>query len=151
MKNVVICCSLEDENIELLKALKGKSALEDATLHFVHIFEIHVYTSDFSPYIFPSEDKYPEIEEASKKVMRTVAENVCTPSELEKSKVECYFAYSPKQKITEYLQEVGADLVVVASKQKHGIEGLFSSSFTEHLVKYSPCDVHILRAKEDQK
>lgn len=149
MKNVVICCSLEDENIELLKALKGNNALENAKLHFVHIFEIHVYTSDFSPYIFPSEDKYPEIEEASKKVMKNIADEVCTPSEREKSQIECYFAYSPKQKITEYLLDVNADVVIVASKQKHGIEGLFSSSFAEHLVKYSPCDVHILRPKEN--
>ncbi|WP_372653077.1 universal stress protein [Halobacteriovorax sp.] len=150
MKNVVICCSLEDENIELLKELKGNTAIENATLHFVHIFEIHVYTSDFSPYIFPSEEKYPEIEEASKKVMRSVAEYVCTPEELKKSQVECYFAYSPKQKITEYLMDVKADVVVVASKPKHGIEGLFSSSFTEHLVKYSPCDVHVLRPKLEE-
>lgn len=147
MKNVVICCSLEDENIELLKSLKGNPLLENAKLHFVHIFEIHVYTSDFSPYIFPSEEKYPEIETASKNILKGIASSVCTEDELKNSELECYFAYSPKQKITEYIDEVDAELVVVASKQKHGIEGLFSSSFTEHLVKYSSCNIHILRPK----
>jgi nucleotide-binding universal stress UspA family protein len=148
MRNVVICCSLEDENINLLKSLKGNPLLENAKLHFVHIFEIHVYTSDFSPYIFPSEEKYPEIEKASKQILGSIANEVCTEDELNKTELECYFAYSPKQKISDYLVEVDADLVIVASKQKHGIEGLFSSSFTEHLVKYSSCDVHILRPKE---
>ena len=147
MRNVVICCSLEDENINLLKSLKGNPLLENAKLHFVHIFEIHVYTSDFSPYIFPSEDKYPEIEKASKDILQSVAKEVCTEEELKNTETECYFAYSPKQKISDYLTEVNADLVVVASKQKHGIEGLFSSSFTEHLVKYSSCNVHLLRPK----
>ncbi|WP_127715882.1 universal stress protein [Halobacteriovorax sp. HLS] len=145
MKNVVICCSLEDENIELIKTLKGNPLLENAKLHFVHIFEIHVYTSDFSPYIFPSEDKYPEIEKATKEILSGVAKEVCTADELKNSQIENYFAYSPKQKISDYLTEVDADLVIVASKQKHGIEGLFSSSFTDHLVKYSACDIHVLR------
>jgi nucleotide-binding universal stress UspA family protein len=147
MKNVVVCCSLEDENIELLKSLKGSPLLENAKLHFVHIFEIHVYTSDFSPYVFPSEEKYPEIEAASKEILTSIANEVCTEEELKQTDIECYFAYSPKQKISDYLVEVNADLVIVASKQKHGIEGLFSSSFTEHLVKYSSCNLHVLRPK----
>ena len=57
MRNVVICTNLNDESIDLLKTLKGSSLLENAKLHFIHCFEIQVYTSDFSPYIYPTEDK----------------------------------------------------------------------------------------------
>lgn len=50
-----------------------------------------------------------------------------------------------KEKVIEYLKEVKADLVITATRGKHGIEGLFSSSFTDHLVKHAPCNVLTLR------
>jgi nucleotide-binding universal stress UspA family protein len=47
--------------------------------------------------------------------------------------------------INYYLKEVKADLVVTATKGKHGIDGFFSSSFTDYLCKFSPCDVLVMR------
>ena len=148
MRNIAICSSLNEESVDLLKTLKGDPLLEGANLHFIHCFEIQVYTSDFSPYIYPTEDKYPELEEGAKKVLETLRDSITTPEEKERSTLNVFFSQSPKQKVKEYLEESKTDLVIVATRGKHGIEGLFSSSFAEHLVKYSPCDVHILRPKK---
>lgn len=144
MKNVVICVSLNDESLDNLAQLKGDQILKDAKVHLVHCFEIQVYTSDFSPYIYPTEEKYPEIEAASLKILDSLQERLGLEEKVEK---KCFFSQSPKQRLKEYLEESKADLCVVATRGKHGIQGLFSSSFAEHLVKYSPCDLHIKRPK----
>ncbi|MDD0853394.1 universal stress protein [Halobacteriovorax sp. GB3] len=150
MKNIVICASLNDHSLDLLKLLKGNDLLKDAKLHFVHCFEIQIYTSDFSPYVFPTEEKYPEIETSSKAILGNLAKEICTEEQLKNADFQCFFSHSPKERVREYLKESNADLVVVATRGKHGIEGLFSSSFAEHLLKYSPCDIHIMRPKDEE-
>jgi len=148
MKNVVICAALNDESLDLLKTLKDSPLLQGNKIHIIHCFEIQIYTSDFSPFIYPTEDKYPEIESATLKILDGLASSICTPEQLKNTEKHVYFTQSPKQRVHEYLDEKKADLVIVATRGKHGIAGLFSSSFAEHLVKYSPCDVHILRPQK---
>jgi nucleotide-binding universal stress UspA family protein len=148
MKNIVLCASLNDESLELLKGLKGSSLFEDSTVHLIHCFEVQLYTADFAPYIYPTEDKYPEIEEASKTILQGVESTLKQNPKIKNFETRVFFSQSPKQKIREYLESINADLVVVATRGKHGIDGLFSSSFAEFLVKFSPCDVHILRPKK---
>jgi nucleotide-binding universal stress UspA family protein len=148
MKNIVICAALNDESLNLLKSLKGSPLLEGANIHIVHAFEVHVYTSDFSPYVFPTEDKYPELEKASKDILNSLAKQICTDEQFKNVSNHVFFTQNPKQKIGEFLNEQKADLTIVATRGKHGMEGLFSSSFAEHLVKFSPCDVHILRPRK---
>lgn len=148
MKNIVLCASLNDESLDLLKELKDSSLFKDSTVHLVHCFEVQLYTADFAPYIYPTEDKYPEIEEASKTILQGVEDTLKGNSNIKSFETRVFFSQSPKQKIKEYLEDIKADLVVVATRGKHGIDGLFSSSFAEFLVKFSPCDVHILRPKK---
>ena len=144
MKNIVICANLNDDSLELLRALKGSALLkESATIHMVHCFEIQIYTSDLAPYVFPTKEKYPEIEEASLRVLDELREKLEIPKE--RSVEKCFFSESPKKKIKDYLDEVDADLCIIATRGKHGSQGFFSSSFAEHMVKYSPCDIHIMR------
>jgi len=145
MKNIVLCASLNDPSLDLLGTLKGSDIIKDANVHIIHCFEVQLYTADFAPYVYPTEEKYPELEEASQLILNPLKEKLASDCSSVNSKV--FFSQSPKQKIKEYLQEVNADMVVVATRGKHGIEGLFSSSFAEFLVKFSPCDVHILRPK----
>lgn len=148
MKNIVLCANLNDPSLELLSTLKNSPLLESAEkVYIVHCFEIQIYTSDIiAPYVFPTKDKYPELEEATVRVLDTLRDKLG----LDKSKVElkCFFDESPKKKTKEFLEEVNADLCVVATRGKHGIKGLFSSSFADHLLKYSPCDIFVLRPKK---
>lgn len=145
MKNVVLCASLNDPSLDLLATLEGSELIKGANVHLIHCFEVQLYTADFAPYIYPTEEKYPELEEASQVILKPLKDKLSKDSNSIESKV--FFSQSPKQKIKDYLKEINADLVVVATRGKHGIDGLFSSSFAEFLVKFSPCDVHILRPK----
>ncbi len=147
MREIVLCATLTDQSLDLIKHLKGSPLLNDARVHIVHCFEIQVYTNEFSPYIYPTEDKYPELTDAAKGILQNVEDELKKSHPNNEYVKEVYFSQSPKQKIKEYLADINADLVVVATRGKHGIEGLFTSSFAEFLVKYSPCDIHILRPK----
>lgn len=148
MKNIVLCASLNDDSLNLLKDLKDSSLFDGSAVHLIHCFEVQLYTADFAPDIYPTEDKYPEIEDASKVILKGVEDTLKANEKIKSFETRVFFSQSPKQKIKEYLESINADLVVVATRGKHGIDGLFSSSFAEFLVKFSPCDVHILRPRK---
>ena len=61
---------------------------------------------------------------------------------------ELEFNLSPKQYIQKLLIKSNMDLVVMAVKEKHGIKGMFSSSFVDHFLKFSPCNVLVIRPKQ---
>lgn len=145
MKEIVLSTALNDHSIDLLASLKGSHLLEKASkIHIVHCFEVQIYTSDLvAPYVFPTKEKFPEIEEASLKILKGLQERLGLSDQ--QVELKCFFNESPKKAMIDYLSKVNADLCVVATRGKHGIKGLFSSSFAEHLLKYSPCDIHVLR------
>lgn len=142
---IVLCVGLNEPCLETLAQLADSQLIKNAKkIHLIHCFEIQIYTSELvAPYIFPTKDKYPEIEAATTKILENLA--IKLGVEKDKYALQCFFTESPKKKTKEYLEEVGADLCVVATRGKHGIKGLFSSSFAEHLLKYSPCDIYVLR------
>lgn len=145
MKNIVICADLNQVSLEALKTLHHNADLKNAKLHFVHVFEIHMYNADIVPVIYPTEVQYPEIEQSTLLLLDKLAKDIGV-SESHPT-LKCFFSHSREEKISSYLKEVHADLVIVATRGKHGIEGFFSSSLADFLCKYSPCDVLIIRPK----
>ncbi len=144
-QEIVLCAGLDEESIKNLSALKGLFDLSKSNLHIVHCFEIQVYTSEFAPFVFPTEDKYPEIEEATKAVLRNMAFELVGKEYGEKVQLHCLFSTTPKHKVVEFLEEKKADLAVIATRGSHGIKGLFHSSFAEYMMKFSPCDIYVTR------
>ncbi len=143
MKNYVLCVQLDNECPAILNRLKGDIELRHSRIHLVSVVEIKVYSSEFATFTYPVESQYKEIEEAA---LRTLT-NLQHVLGLVDSQVvkKCFFDFDPQTKIKHYLNEVDAQLVVTASRGKHGIEGLFSSSFSDFLIKHSPCDVLVMR------
>ncbi len=145
-KNIVVCVDLNQESLETLKKLQHNILFENAKIHLVHIFEIHIYNADLVPIIFPTEVQYPDIEASTLKMLDQLSKDIgIKPINVQ---LKCYFSHSREEKIISYLKEVDADLSVVATRGKHGIEGFFSSSLTDFLCKYSPCDILVLRPKK---
>jgi nucleotide-binding universal stress UspA family protein len=95
----------------------------------------------------PAREQYPEFEEGAKNVLKVLQEHLEASFNNLSFKTSVLFDSDPKHRMTEYLKEQKADLAVVATRGKHGIEGLFSSSFADHLTRYSNCDVYVLRPK----
>lgn len=145
MKNIVVCADLNQNSLDTLKKLSQSLDIQNATLHFVHVFEIHMYNADIVPVIFPTEVQYPEIEKSTLNILEKLAQDVGVKND--KVKLKCFFSHSREEKISSYIKEVNAEMVVVATRGKHGIEGFFSSSLADFLCKYSPCDVLVIRPK----
>lgn len=143
MKTYVLCTTLEQHSIDTLKKVKDIFNLNQAVIHFITIFEIQIYNLDYIPYIYPSESQYEEMESAAEVVMNSLAQSLGVKKE--NTVINCFFDSNRENKIKNYLTEVEADLVVTATRGKHGIDGLFSSSFTDFLCKFSPCDVLVMR------
>jgi len=143
MKDIVICAQLNEECLAHLKQLKAHELIENHKIHIIHCFEIQVYTADFSPFIYPSPEQYPELISSATGVL----ENFATELGISKDNlnIKVLFSKTPKESIIEYIKEVKADLSIVATRGLHGIEGLFASSFAEYLIKHSPSDVYIIR------
>ncbi|MGZ3789038.1 MAG: universal stress protein [Bacteriovorax sp.] len=146
MKNIVVCADLRDESLTVLKTLKDKIDLKGSTVHLIHAFEIQVGAMEFSTIVYPSADQYPDIENS----VMGILENLKKDLGLGSDQVEkhCFFTHSKEQAIKEYLEAKKADMVVLSTRGKHGIEGFFASSLADFLCKYSPCDVLVMRPKK---
>jgi nucleotide-binding universal stress UspA family protein len=143
MKNIVICVDLNEFSMKTLESFKNKIDLTKSTVHLVHVFEIHTGNIEFTPVIYPTANQYPEIEESVVSMLSKLALKLNLKSEQVQTK--CFFNYSKESCMNTYLNEVKADLVVLATRGKHGISGYFASSLAEYLCKYAPCDVFVLR------
>lgn len=147
MQNVVVCVDLNDHCLDTLKKVRKDINFESTTLHFVHVFEIHMYNAEIVPVIYPNEVQYPEIEKSALDILNKLAREITAESRAQYT-TKCFFSHSREEKIVHFINEVNADLVVVATRGKHGIEGFFSSSLADFLSKYSPCDVLVIRPRK---
>ena len=145
MKNYVICTTLEEESLNTLKKLKNDIELKNARIHIITIVEKQIYTVELAAYIYPVENQYPAIESSALTILNSLASDLGVNQDQVTCK--CFFEYDREKKVKEYINEVNADLVVVATRGKHGVEGFFSSSFADFLCKFSPCDVLVMRPK----
>ncbi len=143
MKKIVVCTDLNQESIDALKKLKSVIDLKHTHVDFIHVFEIRMYNADLVPVIYPTEDLYPSIEKSALGILNNLSNDLGL--RVEQSTQHCFFSYSREERIKSFLEQTHCDLVVVATRGKHGIAGFFSSSLADFLCKYSPCSVLVLR------
>lgn len=143
MKTYVLCSSLEEDSHETLKKIKNDISLANVKLHIITVIEKQIYTVEMAPYIYPVESQYPAMEASALELLKTLGNDLGVDPE--NIVYKCFIEYDREKTVKDYLKAVSADLVVVATRGKHGLEGFFSSSFTDYLCKFSPCDVLVLR------
>lgn len=144
-ERILLCVSNDQELINHLKRITKFGLLNNKEVHLLNVFKQEIYTNEFAPYSWPTEDKFGEIKATVETVLSNLAEELKPHAKDSEFKTKCILNYSPKKVILDYIKENKISLVAVATKGKHGIEGLFSGSTTEFLVKYSPCDIFVIR------
>lgn len=146
MKNIVVCVDLREESLKILRKLGEKISLIDARVHLVHAFEVQVGIAEYTAFEYPLPHQYPEI----KNSVMMILDNLQRDLHLLNEQVEkhCMFNSSKEEVLKKYLEDKNADLVVISTRGKHGIEGFFSSSLADFLCKYSPCDVLVMRPEK---
>lgn len=147
MSKVVICVTMNDESQKVLQdKLKGSPFIEGKELLFLHVFKKEIQGYYYPAYLYPNEEQQVEIKQSAEGIMNDLANKI--RGNTQNVRTLCLFDYDPKSKVIDTLRDEKPELVITATRGKHGIEGFFSSSFTDHLLKFSPCDVLALRPME---
>lgn len=146
LTDIAIALPLEDS---LLKPLQLWGKKMDWML-VKHVHVIHVVKKSITPFEFglievpdakTLEDMTPTLHEFLRAESRKIIS-----SEF-KGEVSFHLSsdYHPEEEMVRMLKHLSPNFVVVSTEGRHGFEGLFHGSFSEHLVRFAPCDVYVVR------
>ncbi|MBC7715142.1 MAG: universal stress protein [Rhizobacter sp.] len=143
MKKIVICSTLTNECIHVLKKVSKEINLSNSEVHIINIIKLQAVVIDLSPYIYPETIHFEMLKNGALTLLKEIGNSL----NLQPDQIiyKSAFEYDVKESIKLYLEEVKASLVVVATREKHGIKGLFTSSTAEFLIRHSPCDVLVMK------
>lgn len=149
-KNIAIAVSLNEDSQNTLKTLRGNKIFQNAHVCLVHTVTIYTYLNEVSLNTYPADKDYSTIEKLVNGYLQQLKTDIFANQNEQPENIEtyCRFHANPKHDMVEFLKEQKTDLVVVATRGKHGMESLFSSSFTEYLSKFAPCDILVLRNRK---
>ncbi len=145
-QRIVIALPLEDQLLNPLHEW-GKNfdfSHVDSVL-FVHVVKKNITPLEFGLVESPDDNTYEEMVPTISRFLKDEARRIL-PSDFSGSiDYQVTKDFSPEEEIIDLLKRENATLVVVATRGKHGFEGLFHSSFTDYMVKFAPCDVFVVR------
>lgn len=143
-ESVVIEVGLDKESLHNLEYLKDSPVLNNAKkVTFLHVYndksDIHL------PLDMKNRTDKNEIEKIIKLKLNDLKSILSPDKSLDHWFTQVIYHSDSKLETLQFLKQVSADLVVVATRGKHGASGLFRDSFSSYLVEYSPCDVYVVR------
>lgn len=148
MKKIVVTVPLEEKELATLKEwgqMFDWNIISEVT--FLHVVHRVATPMEFALVEVPDQESYekmkPELEKFLQEQVKTI-----TPANF-KGKAETIvdISFEPEETVIDFLKANKTDLVVAATKGKKGFEGFFHHSFTEHLIKFGPCDVYVVKPK----
>lgn len=144
--NIVIALPLEENLLTPLYSWGKRFDFSHVKgVHFLHVVKKTITPLEFGLVEMPDEKTFREMAPTLEKFLRDEAKKILPPT----YKGEVYFNltrdFTPEEEVVEMLKKIDPALVVVSTAGKHGFEGLFHSSFTDHMVKFAPCDVFVVR------
>lgn len=151
MKKLMICVDLKDQLLNVCKTNMKKWNFDDVDeVHIVHGFQIQVYTDNFYFSSYPAEAEYSGIEKSVDDVLEALEKEAFEGKDYPSLKVvkKCIFSANPKGAIADYARDNEIDEMIIATRGVSGIEGLFSSSFAEYMIRHSNASLRILRPLE---
>jgi len=144
-KIVVVAVSLEKETHRSLLQLKNMDISPDSEIHLVHVVPVIWYARgmQLSVLKYPLEVERPRIEQAILAKLIAVKEELL-PLHTNVT-CHCLFDANVKAVFADYAFKSQADLVIVASRNKHGVSTLFDSSFAQYQLRHSTANMLVLR------
>lgn len=144
-KDVVIEVSMEPRTIELLKELKDSPVIANAdNVHFMCVFN-----ESQKKYLPLSTDDCKDLEKVENHIISELAklQKSVMNGATGKNRSDCkvFFSKDAKIKALDYLRDISADLVIVASHGEDAMAGLINETFSVFLAEHSPSDVYIIK------
>jgi hypothetical protein len=147
-KNILIAVAINNPCKESLVEFFKGSDFSNSHVTLAHVFEIHQYINEFTPYTYPPEDQIENIKEEVENHLKNW-EGALFEAGKEPSQVNrvCFFHSSPKEGMIDYINEHKFDLMVVATRRKSGLGQVFSSSFAQAMCNSVETPVLVLKEK----
>lgn len=117
-------------------------------IHLVHVVKKNVTPFEFGLVELPDEATYESMRPTLETFLRTEAQKILPDTFRGEISLHLSRHAYPEEEMVEILQHLNATMVVVATQGKHGLEGFFHNSFTDHLVRFAPCDVYVVRPEK---
>ncbi len=138
-KRILVALDLAPEGPRVLEQAITLSQQNDAVLSLVHVVE-HVAS------IYTSESSFPEIPDIEKRLTEKASENLDkTKNDYQIPDAECYVRTgTAKHEIVDLAKEINADLIVVGSHGRRGLQLLLGST-ANGILHLATCDVLAVR------
>ena len=149
-KKIVIAVDLQEGMEEALKPLKGMDFLRASELHFVHVFHTTTFAYGLgeTALIYPIEEDRNIIHQSVLAKLVQLSAGLLPAGFEGKAYQRCLFSDDPKRKFCDYANEIGADTVIVATRQERG---LFESSFAAYQSKHARAHVIALKSAQERR
>ncbi len=145
-QTIVIAIPLEQELLDPLYEWGRRFDFDHVkNVHLIHVVKKNITPLEFGLIESPDDITYAEMIPTLHKFVKDEAKKIIPPGF--KGGIEFHIAkdFHPEEEFIDLLKTLQADLIVVSTRGKHGFEGFFHNSFTDYMVKFSPCDVFVVR------
>lgn len=145
INKLIIAVSLEPETHGPLMKLKNMNIDVDSEIHFVHVVPVILYARGLhlSAMTYPLMEERPKIEESILAKLAEIKKEVFPNHK--NITFKCLFDANEKMAFCDYVEHQQPDLVVVATRSKHGISNFFDSSFAQFQLGHSSSNILVLR------
>lgn len=146
LQKIALAVSLEQEDLNPLYSWGKRFDWSHVNeVHLVHLVKKNITPMEFGLVEMPDEKTFQEMKPSLQNFLMSEAKKIIPSDFKGELKYHVSLEYNAEEGIVEFLRKMGVSLVVVATKGKHGFAGLFHNSLTDHLVKFAPCDVFVVR------
>ena len=147
MKNrkIIIAMPTEEDFMPSISRWGHEFNWTKCEVHFVHVIKKNYVVSEMSVAEFPDPETLHKVKEYNLEFFKKKAREILPDRAFENAHFEIFCDASPADKIVEYANNIDANMIVVATRNKRGFAGLFTSSFADRMLALSPCDILVLR------
>lgn len=144
-KRVVIAVDIAKEARGRFDELKEIHFSSGSDVHLVYVFQEIGFNFAIDAYsmAYPLADDRLAIEKSVNEALKKIGQEVL-PKDV-KVHTHCIFSENQKEKLCEVVEEIKADVVILAARKRHGI---FESSFAQYMLKHSERNLLILKDRQ---
>lgn len=145
-QRIVIAVPLEESLLRPLYEWGRKYDFSHVeSIHFLHVVKKNITPLEFGLIESPDDATYRDMLPTIEKFLREESAKILPRDFKGQVTYQVTKDFHPEEEVIDILKTAKSTLIVVATRGKHGFEGLFHSSFTDYMVKFAPCDVFVVR------
>lgn len=144
-KKIVVAMPIETELVHTIEKWAAHEDFSQSELVFTHFVRQEYSGYEMTVVSYPDEKVFAEMKPVLQNHFQALCSKMLKPGV--SFRVEVLLSPSPADSMIKTLNHEKAQLVVVATRGKSGLAGFFGSSFADHMSKFSPCDLLVLRPR----